>query len=82
MTAKNSVNLTTILEQEENQLLEFKSARIHPRDFANLLIAFANADGRIVVVGVEKDKTISGIKKIAKRQGRGRSVYYTNLVSD
>lgn len=36
----------------EDQWLERKSARIAPRDLANTLIGFANADGGIVVVGL------------------------------
>jgi ATP-dependent DNA helicase RecG len=63
-------NLTTILKQEEGQLFDFKSARIKPRDFANLLIAFANANGGTVIVGIEKDKTVSGIKKYHENVNR------------
>jgi len=36
----------------EDQWLERKSSRIAPRDLANTLIGFANADGGIVVVGL------------------------------
>ncbi len=36
----------------EDQWLERKSVRIAPRDLANTLIGFANADGGIVVVGL------------------------------
>ncbi|HEX7246223.1 MAG TPA: ATP-binding protein [Solirubrobacterales bacterium] len=36
----------------EDQWLERKSARISPRDLANTLIGFANADGGIVVIGL------------------------------
>ncbi|HXR32028.1 MAG TPA: ATP-binding protein [Solirubrobacterales bacterium] len=36
----------------EDQWLERKSARIAPRDLANTLIGFANADGGILVVGL------------------------------
>lgn len=36
----------------EDQWLERKSARISPRDLANTLIGFANADGGLVVVGL------------------------------
>jgi ATP-dependent DNA helicase RecG len=36
----------------EDQWLERKSARIAPRDLANTLIGFANADGGIVVIGL------------------------------
>lgn len=36
----------------EDQWLERKSTRIAPRDLANALIGFANADGGIVIVGL------------------------------
>ncbi len=36
----------------EDQWLERKSSRIAPRDLANTLIGFANADGGVVVVGL------------------------------
>lgn len=36
----------------EDQWLERKSSRIAPRDLANAMIGFANADGGIVVVGL------------------------------
>ncbi|MET0306353.1 MAG: ATP-binding protein [Solirubrobacterales bacterium] len=36
----------------EDQWLERKSSRIAPRDLANALIGFANADGGIVIVGL------------------------------
>jgi ATP-dependent DNA helicase RecG len=43
----------------EDQWLERKSARISPRDLANTLIGFANADGGIVVVGLS-DREVEG----------------------
>ncbi len=36
----------------EDQWLERKSSRIAPRDLANTLIGFANADGGVVIVGL------------------------------
>ena len=36
----------------EDQWLERKSSRIAPRDLANTLVGFANADGGIVIVGL------------------------------
>lgn len=41
---------------EEDQWLERKSARIAPRDLADTLIGFANADGGVVVVGISDGK--------------------------
>jgi len=43
----------------EDQWLERKSSRIAPRDLANTLIGFANADGGIVIVGLS-DGLIEG----------------------
>jgi ATP-dependent DNA helicase RecG len=45
-----------LLELVEDQWLERKSARISPRDLANALIGFANADGGLVVVGLHNGK--------------------------
>ena len=61
------MNIETILKQKEGPMWDFKSARIEPRDLAKILIAFANTDGGTVVIGVEKDKTVSGIKKYADK---------------
>ncbi|MDH7485356.1 MAG: ATP-binding protein [Anaerolineae bacterium] len=52
----------------EGQTLELKSARIHPRDLATTLIAFANADGGRLLVGIEDDGTVSGLDPIADRE--------------
>jgi ATP-dependent DNA helicase RecG len=40
----------------EDQWLERKSSRIAPRDLANALIGFANADGGTVVIGISDGK--------------------------
>lgn len=47
-------DLKELLSAREGQLLARKSARIATRDLANLLIAFANADGGTLVLGVEE----------------------------
>jgi ATP-dependent DNA helicase RecG len=44
----------------EDQWFDRKSARISPRDLADALIGFANADGGIIVVGLH-DGTIEGV---------------------
>ncbi len=41
-----------LLNLRESQWLERKSNRIAPRDLANALIGFANADGGLLVVGL------------------------------
>lgn len=52
-----------LLAMPERQVLDFKSARIQPRDLAEILVAFANADGGTIVIGVENDRTILGIRE-------------------
>ncbi len=48
-----------LAELPEDQWLERKSSRIAPRDLANALIGFANADGGIVIVGLS-DGVVEG----------------------
>ena len=47
-------DLQELLKLPEGQLLARKSARLSPRDLANLLIGFANADGGTLVLGIEE----------------------------
>jgi hypothetical protein len=49
-----------LLALREGPVLDFKSARIHAHDVAEVLVAFASANGGTVVFGVADDKTISG----------------------
>jgi ATP-dependent DNA helicase RecG len=51
----------------EDQWLERKSARIAPRDLANTLIGFANADGGIVVIGLS-DGEVEGTNGSLERR--------------
>ena len=49
-----------LVSSPENQYLERKSARIEPLDILKHLIAFANADGGSLVIGVEDNGEITG----------------------
>lgn len=51
-----------ICTAEESHYFDRKSARIKPNDLAKTIVAFANATGGKVAVGIENDKTISGFK--------------------
>ena len=53
----DSANLRAV----ESPLFDRKSARIDAKTLAIHLIAFANADGGMIAVGVEDDGTITGI---------------------
>lgn len=51
----------------EDQWFERKSSRISPRDLANALIGFANADGGIVAIGLH-DGTVEGSMANVRRR--------------
>jgi len=54
--------LRKLVAQGEHQTLEFKKKAAHPEKIVRELIAFANASGGILLVGVDDDRTISGLK--------------------
>ncbi len=54
-------NWEELCVKKESQTYERKSARKDPKGFSNHIVAFANADGGILVVGIEDDATITGI---------------------
>ena len=47
---------------KENQLFDRKSARIKPDDIVRHLVAFANASGGTLVIGIENDGRITGFR--------------------
>ena len=60
-------NIEELRFHTETQLFDRKSARIDPKALANLIIAFANADGGDAAIGIEDDGTITGIDSQDKR---------------
>ena len=57
-----TTNLEYLCFAPENQYLDRKSARKKPGELLKHLIGFANADGGLLVIGVEDDGSISGFK--------------------
>ena len=47
--------------KEEDFHYDRKSIKTKPKDIARVIISFANAEGGVIAVGVEDDKTITGI---------------------
>lgn len=66
---KSKVNplltLEHMIEEPENKYFDRKEARIKPSDIAPLIVAFANAEGGTIVIGIsDKKKTIEGFQEV------------------
>ncbi|MBI3270016.1 MAG: putative DNA binding domain-containing protein [Planctomycetes bacterium] len=59
----NAVELLEILRNGENSGVEFKRDDIEPRELSKVLVAFANFEGGMVLLGVEDDGSVSGIRR-------------------
>jgi predicted HTH transcriptional regulator len=55
-------DLKKLVKQGENQHLEFKLKATHPEKISKEMVAFANADGGILLLGVDDDRIIKGVK--------------------
>ena len=62
--------LEELLTKKEGQTYDRKSARKDPNGLSNHIVAFPNADGGTLVIGIEDDFTVTGIDD------------YTNNVND
>ncbi len=60
--------LLEILSYGENSGVEFKRDEIRPEELAKELVAFSNLEGGMVILGVEDDGTISGLKRAQPEQ--------------
>lgn len=54
--------LKKLIARGEGQYLEFKRKASHPDKIARELIAFANTDGGTLLVGVDDDKSVPGLR--------------------
>lgn len=54
--------LRRLVSRGENLHLEFKRKANHPNKLAREVVAFANTQGGILLIGVDDDQTIHGIK--------------------
>lgn len=53
--------LEELYTKKEGQTYDRKSARKDPKGLSNHIVAFANADGGTLVIGIEDDYTVTGI---------------------
>lgn len=63
----------------ENSGVEFKSDDIRPETLGKAIVALANLRGGVVLLGVEDDGTLSGIRPTAQRPSLERWVMDTVL---
>lgn len=61
-------NIASLIKEKEGQLFDRKSARIQPKDLANCIMSFANADGGRVAVGIEDDGELTGFKNFPNKE--------------
>lgn len=59
-----AITLKYIQTSKENQYFDRKSARKEPKEIVKHIIAFANANGGVLAIGVEDDGTVTGFNKI------------------
>ena len=62
------MTIEEILSKEENQTFDRKSINISPKDLAIPIVAFANADGGDIAIGMGVVKAVSG-------KGKGKYVF-------
>lgn len=55
--------MTCTIPSSENQYIEFKSELVSSRDLAEEIVAFANAEGGEIWLGVNDDRIVSGISR-------------------
>lgn len=55
-------NIESLVQDKEDQLFDRKGSRIDRIGLVDIIVGFANADGGVVVVGIEKDRQVTGIE--------------------
>jgi hypothetical protein len=61
MSSQVSPTIAALVTAGEGQTIEFKDERTKPSNLAETLVAFANTDGGILVIGVSDDRSIKGV---------------------
>ena len=80
MNINNINKLAYYCSERENQFFDRKSSRIKPLDIIKHLVAFANAEGGQLVIGIEDDGTITGFNyKGAHAIDEYRNIFLTEL---
>jgi len=70
--------LMEIIEKGEDSFIEFKEEKVHSDDLASEIVAFANTEGGIILLGVSDKKEIKGISKPDKEMQRVENISYNS----
>ena len=74
-----ALTLETMVSRQEGQYYDVKSARIRPYDLADIVSAYANAEGGTVVIGIsDKTRKVEGVNA----QGDEKINNFLNLPKD
>ena len=61
------LTLDYLISEHENKYFDRKSAQVKPSDIADLISAFANAEGGTIVIGIsDKRKVLEGINAVGE----------------
>jgi len=70
--------LLEIIEKGEDSFTEFKEEKIHPDDLSAEIVAFANTEGGVILLGVSDKKEIKGVSTPDKTMQRVENICYNN----
>ena len=69
-----------LIRQGENSAIEFKSQGVHPESIAKELVALSNAQGGVLLIGVEDNREITGVNDADKFEEFIANIARTNIV--
>jgi ATP-dependent DNA helicase RecG len=72
-------SIDNFLQEKEGQLFDRKGGRINWTQLTDVMIGFANADGGVIVLGIEKDKTITGVDDISIKTAEIRKAVLSQI---
>ena len=75
-----SSKVQILLQQGENNAVEFKSEDISSDGLAKEIVSFANTLGGSILIGVEDDGTLSGVKDSATVEERVANICRQNII--
>ena len=76
----STAQIGELIQQGENSAVEFKSQRVHTDSIARELVALSNAQGGVLLIGVEDDGAISGVSDVSKMEEKIANIARTNVV--